>query len=187
MDTVNRLSRITIGLHWLIAITIIGLVALGLSMANFELYDYYETHKSIGILISGVIVIRVVWRISQGWPEHVSDYAKHEVLLAKVVHWTLIIATVVMPISGMMYSGASGHGFGIFGYEILAEHPDPMRAGEVIPLSEFWSNIGQNLHEYIGYLLILAIFLHVVGALKHHLVDKDTTLLRMLGKKKLIK
>lgn len=182
MDQVKRLSRLTIGLHWLIAVTMIGLIIIGLVMANFEEYDYYEIHKSIGILISGIIVIRVVWRIWQGWPEPVSDYARHEILLAKVVHWVLIVSTVAMPISDMMYSGASGHGFGIFGFHILSENPDPLKPGEVIPLSEFWGNVGQTLHEYIGYLLILAIVLHVAGALKHHLIDKDATLLRMLGK-----
>jgi cytochrome b561 len=184
MDTKNHLSPITIGLHWVIAITIVGLIGLGLFMTNLELYDYYDTHKSIGILISIVIVLRVIWRIKQGWPEPVSEYEKHEVIMAKIVHWILIISTVLMPVSGMLYSGASGHGFGVFGFEILRENPDPIKPGEVIPLSEFWSNVGQTCHDYIGYLLILAIVLHVVGALKHHLIDKDLTLLRMLGKNK---
>jgi cytochrome b561 len=183
LDTINQFSWLTIGLHWLVAITILGLIGLGLYMTNLEVYEYYDTHKSIGIILSGIIVIRVIWRIKQGWPVPVSNYAKHEVLIAKTVHWVLIISTVLMPITGMMYSGASGHGFGIFGFEILRENSNPMKLGEVMPLSEFWSNFGQIAHELIGYLLIFTIVLHVVGAFKHHLIDKDTTLLRMLGKK----
>jgi cytochrome b561 len=97
----------------------------------------------------------------EGWPLPVSNYAKHEVVLAKIVHWLLIVSTVLMPISGMVHSGASGHGFGIFGFEIVHANPNPADPEKVIPLNEFWSVFGQTAHEYIGYVLIFAIVLHV--------------------------
>lgn len=183
MDTKNSLSWLTIFLHWIIAFTIIVLIGLGLFMTNFEQYDYYDTHKSIGIILVSFIVLRVAWRIKQGWPVPVSNYAKPEMLLAKIVHWVLIVSTVLMPITGMIFSGATGHGFGIFGFEIFHENIDPTNPEKTIPFSLFWGDIGEISHEYLGYLLILAIVLHIAGALKHHFVYKDLTLLRMLGKK----
>jgi len=183
MDTKNSLSWLTLVLHWIIAFTIIGLIGLGLCMTNFELYDYYDTHKSIGIILVSFIALRVVWRIKQGWPVPISNYDKREMLLSKIVHWILIVSTVLMPITGMIFSGATGHGFGIFGFAILHENINPSNSEETIPLSQFWGYFGEISHEYLGYLLILAIVLHIAGALKHHLIYKDLTLLRMLGKK----
>lgn len=183
MDTKNNLSWLTLFLHWIIAFTIIGLIGLGLVMTNFEQYDYYDTHKSIGIILVGFIVLRVAWRIKQGWPVPVSNYDKREILIAKIIHWVLIVSTVLMPITGMIFSGATGHGFGIFGLEILHENIDPSNPEKTIPLNHFWGDFGEISHEYLGYLLIFAIVLHIAGALKHHLIYKDSTLLRMLGKK----
>ena len=181
LDTANRLSYITILLHWLIAITIIGLIALGLYMTNFELYDYYDMHKSIGIILSGIILVRVVWRIKQGWPVPASNNGKNELFLAKITHWLLITSSVLMPITGMISSGATGHGFGIFRLAMLKENIDPFNPEKTIPLSQFWGEVGEIAHEYMGYILILAIVIHIAGALNHHLIYKDSTLLRMLG------
>ncbi|WP_077338170.1 cytochrome b [Pseudocolwellia agarivorans] len=182
MVTTKRLSKITIVLHWFIAFSIIGLLALGWYMTNFELYQYYQIHKSLGVILVAFVLIRVVWRIKKGWPEHASNYPKHEVVLASATHWVLIVSTVLMPIFGMLYSGGSGHGFGIFGLEIFPSNHSLEDPSVVVPLSEFWSDFGHIAHEYNGYILMAAIALHVVGAFKHHIIDKDTTLSRMLGK-----
>jgi cytochrome b561 len=77
-------------------------------MTNFELYDYYDMHKSIGIILSSIIVVRVVWRIKQGWPVPVSNNGKNELFLAKILHWVLVISTVLMPITGMISLGLPG-------------------------------------------------------------------------------
>lgn len=181
MDSVNGLSRITLVLHWLVAIPMIGMLALGLYMTNLELFDYYDLHKSLGILLGGVIVLRVIWRLRQGWLPPVANYAKSEMLLARYTHWTLIISTLLMPVSGMIMSGASGHGFDVFGLELVRENPDPTHPDKVIAFNEFWSGFGETRHEYAGYILILAIVLHILGALKHQFIYKDAILRRMLG------
>ena len=67
-DTRERFSHITLSLHWLIAVFIIGLMALGFYMAETSSYDLYPTHKSMGIFIFFFIVIRVLWRWKNGWP-----------------------------------------------------------------------------------------------------------------------
>lgn len=182
MDTKNNLSLTTRSLHWLIAICFIALTAVGIYMANTEAWALYPLHKSFGVILFVVILLRVGWRVKQGWPTPVGQYQKIELVLAKVTHWILLLGTIAMPISGMLYSGMSGHGFGIFGWTILKGNYDPANPEQVIPHSELLSAISEQAHEIIGYTLAVAIVLHVAGACKHHFLDRDRTLLRMLGK-----
>lgn len=180
-DTQNRLSHLTISLHWLIALTIIGLLATGIYMEENKAYALYPIHKSIGIIIFVFVMIRVVWRVINGWPEPASTYKKIEQITAKIVHWILIVGTVLMPVSGMMMSGGGGHGLDIFGLEILAVNFDPNNPKEIIALNETVGEIGHKLHGLCGNIMIAAILLHIAGAFKHHFMDKDGTLRRMLG------
>lgn len=176
------LSRSTIALHWLLALAMIAMSGVGLYMANFEAWALYPIHKSIGILILLPALLRAVWRLKEGWPAPLGRSSALQQRAAQAVHWLLLLSTLAMPLSGMMYSGASGHGFGIFGLQLLAEQPDPGRPGEVLPLHAGLSDLAQNLHSLFGYLLIAALLLHVAGALKHQLLDRDGTLSRMLGR-----
>jgi len=183
-DSKEKLSPITIGLHWLVALTIIGLLTIGFYMTNTSSYGLYPIHKSIGVIIFSAVLLRVVWRLKNGWPEPVREYPSWEHRLAVATHWILIISTVVMPISGMLYAGASGHGFGIFGLEIVASNHDPANPAQVIPYNHALEEIAEEVHKIVAIILASAVLLHLVGALKHHVLDKDATLLRMLGKSK---
>jgi cytochrome b561 len=182
MDTKENLGLITRSLHWVIAICFIALISVGSYIANTETWALYSLHKSMGIILFVVILLRVGWRIKQGWPTPAGEYQKIEQLMAKVTHWVLLLGSMAMPITGMLYSGMGGHGFGIFGWTIVKGNYDPANPGQVIPYSELLSAFGEQAHEIIGYTLAVAIVLHIAGACKHHLVDKDRTLLRMLGK-----
>lgn len=182
MDTKDKLSLTTRSLHWIIAMCFIALTAVGIYMANTETWMLYPLHKSMGIILFVVILLRVGWRIKQGWPTPAGQYQKIEQRLSKITHWILLLGTVAMPITGMFYSGMSGHGFDVFGWTLVKSNYDPQNQGQVIPHSELLSAISEQAHEIIGYTLTLAIGLHIIGACKHHFLDKDRTLLRMLGK-----
>ncbi len=103
-DTRHKLSGLTIFLHWIVGITIIALTIVGIYMNENEVFALYPIHKSIGVLIFAVIVIRIYWRFVNGWPQPVRAYKAIEHNLAKIVHWALIIATIIMPISGFIMS-----------------------------------------------------------------------------------
>ena len=178
----RHLSSTTISLHWVVGLTMIALLASGIIMEEFELYSMYDIHKSIGVVIMLPVIARIVWRIKEGWPESAGDYTSFEKVSAKAVHYILIIATVLMPISGAMMSAAGGHGLGLFGLELVAANPDPANPNEVIPLNAMIAGIGHQAHSVLPNLMIAALILHIVGAYKHHIVDKDLTLKRMLGK-----
>jgi len=182
MDQQHQLSKTSVVLHWIVALVIISLSGVGLLMSQKEIWFLYRIHKSIGVLIFVVILMRVVWRLRQGWPKPIRQYARYEQALAKLVHWVLIVATVLMPVSGMLMSGVGGHGIAIFGWQLVAEHHSLNKPDHAEPYSEFWAQVGETGHEIIGYVLIVAIALHIAGALKHHIVDRDATLRRMLGR-----
>ncbi|MCG8428150.1 MAG: cytochrome b [Chromatiales bacterium] len=181
-DTKEKLSGLTIGLHWLVGLVMIGVFIVGKYMEINEAFFLYGPHKSIGILILIAVVARIIWRMKNGWPEPVSNYKKAEQIMAKLVHWILIIGTVLFPVSGIMMSGAGGYGLDIFGLELLANNPDPTNPMEMIPLNSTLAGIGHNMHSMLGKVMIAALALHVIGALKHHIIDKDNNLRRMLGR-----
>jgi cytochrome b561 len=182
MDSKLQLSLTTRLLHWVVALGFIALSAIGIYMANTESWALYDWHKSFGILLFGIILVRAGWRLRQGWPAPLHTQDKVSQLVARFVHWFLLLGTLAMPITGMLYSGGSGHGFSLFGWVIVPENPDAENPGNVIAYSETMGQFGETAHEILGYALVVAILLHIIGALKHHLLDKDRSLLRMLGK-----
>lgn len=182
LDTAKQLSRMTIVLHWLVGISIILLLAVGTFMANTETWSLYPWHKSIGILVAVVALIRVLWRMKNGWLTPVAQYTNIEINLAKLIHWVLIIGTVLMPLSGFLMSALGGNGVAFFGIELVARNPDVMDPTKVVAHNASLAGAFHFLHHWVGYILIGAIALHIAGALKHHIIDKDSTLKRMLGK-----
>jgi cytochrome b561 len=182
MDTQDKLSTTTRVLHWLVALIIITMLAVGFYMATFEVWSLFPIHKAFGVIALLIILPRVLWRLKSGWPVTVREYPTWEHKLAVVTHWVLILGTLIMPISGFIFSGAGGHGVDVFGLVLAPMNPDPTNPHEVIPFNATVADIGHETHEIVGYIMAIAIVLHIAGALKHHIIDKDRTLLRMFGK-----
>ena len=181
-DSRDKLSIVTISLHWLVAVLMMGLLASGVYMEKFEAYALFPWHKSFGILIVGFVVLRVFWRVVNGWPEHIREYLRYEKILSKVAHWILILGSLLMPISGLIMAGFGGHGAEIFGIGIIPNNPSPENPGKNIPFNEELSRLGGSIHGIAANVIIATLLLHVMSALKHHFLDKDGTLKRMLGK-----
>ena len=88
-----------------------------------------------------------------------------------------------MPLSGVLMSGFGGHGLQFFGLELMASNPDPANPAKVLPVHGAIADAAHQLHGILGNVIIAALILHVLGACKHHFLDKDGTLKRMLGRK----
>lgn len=175
------LSGTTKLLHIIIALGMIILLSVGIIMSEFELFFLYDLHKSFGAIIFVLALARVLWRVKKGWPSAVGVMSKIQHVIAKAIHWILIVSTVLYPLSGLMMSIGGGHGLAVFGLEIVAETVDV--TGDAIPVNAFIGGLGHDIHGLIVYFVIAAIVLHVVGALKHHLIDKDETIIRMFSLK----
>lgn len=172
------ISTITKIMHSVVGITMILLIAVGIYMEETEAFSLFPIHKSIGVIVFFFAVFRVFVRIKEGWPEPVGTSSIIQLIIAKIVHWGLIIMTLLYPVSGMMMSGGGGHGVPIFALSLIPANHDPV-TDKIIPLNETISSIGHTLHESLTFVLIALIVLHAVGALKHHFIDKDQTIKRM--------
>ena len=183
MDTKQQFSKLTVSLHWIVAILMITLLALGLIMVETHDYSLYPLHKSLGVLVLVFALVRSFWRMKNGWPVPASSYKAYEHMLAGIVHWILILGTLIMPLSGVILSSMSGHEVPFFGFDIIPANHDPANPQDVLPRNKALSDPAGEVHEIVGWLLIGAVAFHVVGALKHHIIDKDGTLRRMLGQR----
>ena len=183
MDTRERFSPLTITLHWLVALGILGLIAFGIYMVKTESWPLYHIHKSFGLLIFTLALLRALWRWKNGFPQPLGRPSPFEHLAALWMHRLLLACTLLMPLTGMLYSAASGNGFGIFSLEIFPANPQHDASGAALPLNAGLSGLGQNLHDTLGYLLLVLIILHAAAAVWHHFMHKDQTLNRMLGRK----
>ena len=170
------LSKGTIALHWLVAIAFLVVLGLGLYMEELpkgpEKFEIMDIHKSLGFAFLFLSVIRLGWRIREGVIPPISESQAWQDKMAKGIHHLLLLATILMPVSGLMMSIGGGHGVDFFGSVIVA-------GGDKI---EWLGGLGHEIHEILANLAILAVLLHVAGGLKHHIIDKDATLTRMLGK-----
>ncbi|RJE71018.1 cytochrome b [Pseudoalteromonas sp. MSK9-3] len=178
----STLSPLTISLHWLVGLTMIGVIVIGYYMVYWDVGPLYPIHKALGVLALFIILPRVIWRLKKGFPVPASDYPKHEHQLSVIVHWLLLLGTLALPISGMLYSGFGGYGINIFGFELVTRNE---LNGEVIAFNETIYYSAKLSHSWIAYILTGALVLHIIGAIKHHVVDQDNTLRRMLGYKEI--
>lgn len=179
MASQHELTKIGRYLHWIAAVVILALMIIGFYMVNTESWGLYDWHKSIGLMALLLIVVRMIYRLKRGWLKPVRQYPRHELLASHIVHWLLLVGVLAIPLTGMLYSGASGHGFGVFGWRLMPENHD---ATGVVPHDEVLALWGQQAHSLLGYGLAIVIALHLLGALKHHFLDRDDTLRRMLGR-----
>lgn len=177
--TKPSLSGTTKLLHIVVALFMITLLTVGIYMSNTETYSLYPIHKSFGAIVLLLALARIFWRVKKGWPTPLGKASKLQLAVAKLVHWLLITATVLYPISGLMMSIAGGHGLSVFGLELVAMNFDA--AGEVIAINGTIAGIGHEIHGLLVPVVITAIVLHVAGALKHHVIDKDDTITRMFS------
>jgi cytochrome b561 len=162
-------------LHWLMAVLIIGLGLVGLYMADLpnspQKIKIYALHKSTGLTVLALLLLRVAWRMADRRPDEV-PMPRWQTLAARGVHVLLYVLMLVLPISGWMYNSASGYPlqwFGLFNLPSLTGGADPELKGTA-----------HMIHEFGFYVLVLLLIAHAGAALKHHFVDRDDTLVRML-------
>jgi cytochrome b561 len=181
-DTREQLSPLSVGLHWLIGLTMIGMVIFGLVLEDMHPADaagkasksyLIGLHVSIGVLVLVFATWRLARRIRLGLPEHVGIYKAWELGLAKAIHYFLLFATLAMPISGIVMTIGRARPVEFFGLPLI---PKLLAEKNVL-----LTNAGGATHAILGKLILLAVALHIAGALKHHIVDRDGTLRRMLG------
>jgi len=176
-NTDTRYGLVSRANHWVSAILFIGLVAVGIYMVDLpkspDKFELYDLHKSLGIGLFSLMMLRLIWLKVSPNPEQISKN-KFEHILGHAVKGIFYLAMIMMPISGWIMSNSGGHEVAFFEFFVL-----PQIVGE----NETIHAISKAIHSTAGPLMIIFIVLHIAGAMKHHFVYKDDTLKRMLGKK----
>ncbi|MDP1660101.1 MAG: cytochrome b [Methylotenera sp.] len=191
----TRYTKTAIVLHGLIAIGVFAMFILGWFMheipkdaakqTGFDLFNlgiytwqlaeavsprtfYYNLHKSIGVTLLALIAFRVLWRITHRPPAMLVSYKAWERKLATGTHHLLYLLMVAMPISGLIMAINSKYGVMWFGIDFISglDNKD---------LRELFKEV----HEIVGTAFLILIILHIAGALKHKLIDKDDTMKRI--------
>lgn len=176
-NTASTYGSVAITLHWLVAVTVIGLATLGLWMTDLTYYSpYYRSapfwHKSIGISLAVLIVLRLIWRWANPKPVHMTGHKAWEVRVASMVHGLLYLLLIVIVLSGYLISTATGQGIDVFGWFTLS--------ALVSGLPEQADRAGL-VHYWLAITVLVLAGIHALGALKHHFIDRDNTLRRMFG------
>ncbi len=173
----ERYGLIAILIHWLVAVTVIGLFALGYWMVDLTYYDDWykrapDIHRSIGLLLFGVMLLRVLWRAVNQNPAPLPEHRRWEVISAHLAHSLLYLLLFVAMISGYLISTADGSSISVFGWFDV-----PSVTGQVKGLED----TAGTVHYWSTWAIVALAAVHAAGALKHHVIDRDRTLRRMLG------
>ncbi len=195
MSQSSRYTKTAIVLHWLIALGIFFMFALGWFMHEiprdapkqmaFDLFDfgiytwqlteevsprtfYFNLHKSVGVTLLALILFRQFWRLTHTPPAMLTSYKAWERKLAVAAHHALYLLLIAMPLTGLIMAINSKYGVMWFGMDLVGglDNKD-MR------------ETFKEIHELVGTLLLVIIVLHIAGAIKHKVIDKDGTMDRM--------
>jgi len=195
MNNNTKYTNVAIVLHWLIGIAILFMFVLGWFMTelpketpkttSFDIFNlglitwgveeeqsqrsfYFNLHKSVGLSLLMLIVLRMYWRFTHRPPAFLNSMKLWEKRLAKATHHSLYLLMFLIPLSGIIMSAGSKYGIMWFGIKVIPGFDDKA-------IRELF----YEFHEIFGLLLLLILILHILGAVKHSIVDKDGTLRRM--------
>lgn len=168
-------------IHWAFAVFMIGMLSLGFYMKSPEYsLPTFQLHKSLGLVFFGLLFIRIYTTIKYPWRTSAIDPGSKNI--AGKVHLALLALMIVVPASGLLSSGFSGYSVHLFELVIVPQNLDA--AGNSVPFHAVVYGFAKRLHWISAYALAALVCLHVLAALKHHLIDKDAVLVRMLGREK---
>lgn len=172
----ERFDGISISFHWLVALAYFGLFAVGAYMVTLDYYSpLYTTlpywHKALGVLLIGIFVARFAWKIFRSKPDALPTHKKHELIGASLAAWGMNIGLLGVLLSGYLITTSAGAGIDVF---------------EMFTLNAI--DLGVNnqedmaglVHWVVSYIVLAIATIHAFAALKHHFIDKDKTLRRIL-------
>ncbi len=183
---VERYTRPAIWLHWIIGVLMIGNIAIGFLHESFgedNVRFMINTHKSVGITVLGLAIMRLLWRLTHRPPALPSTYQRWEKGASHAVHWLLYFLIFALPVTGWMHDSAwkaapeiKMYWFGLFEWPRMGwiMNMDPVA-------KEAFHDVMGERHELLGWILIALLVLHIGGALKHQFIDKERELQRMMG------
>ena len=173
---INTFNKTAILLHWGIAFLIMAQFLIGLDMVDIPKGPdssrpfWFNTHKSIGIVLGCLILFRLYWRLRSGVPESPASSPTWERIVANLSHILLYFCMILMPISGLVGSLFSKYDLLFLGVKIpkFFEHDG------------FIKELMTNTHQWTAYIFLAIICIHILAAIKHLVIDCDGIFERMM-------
>lgn len=183
MHDAQRYNAVAKMLHWVIAIAIVALIVVGKVMVDLprgdpDKFALYQTHKSVGLTILLLTLVRIGWRLTYRAPAMPPSMKWWEHLAAQGTHFAFYFLLLAIPLSGWAMASTSSAGVPTFWFGLFEVPSLPGLSGE--PEMRDVYETAKEGHELLGNLTILLILLHVGAALKHHFWNRDDVLRRML-------
>ena len=165
-------SRTAIALHWIIAALIVGNVAGALladALGPPAAGAIMAVHKSFGLTVLGLSLVRLGWRVAHGFTRFPDATSGWDAVAARATHVAFYGLMIAVPLAGWAMMSAGTRPLAWFGI------PFPK-----LPVSKALGGVAHDAHEILAFATVGLLVLHVAGALKHHLIDRDDVLARML-------
>lgn len=179
----NRYSAVAIALHWLIALLLVGQIAGGWIASDeatprAQAFQMFQMHKSFGLTILALSFVRLFWRLGHKAPALPPGMAGWEIFAARATHILFYALIIAMPLSGWALISTAPYSvttmyFGLFEVPLLPILSEALRNKETHAFFE-------SVHSALVWLTIGLLALHIGAALKHHFINKDDVLARML-------
>lgn len=172
----NKYGLIAMLLHWSMAILIIALFALGTYMVELDYYHPWyklapDLHRSFGVIVASLMIFRLVWRLNNMRPRELGEAWERRI--ATWLHRLFYVLIAGIAVSGYLVTTAEGQPVVVFN---LFDIPATFTG------FENQEDIAGEIHEWLTTTLIVLVSLHALAALKHHFINRDSTLRRMFGK-----
>ncbi len=175
LELSNRYTRTAISLHWLMAILLIGLFAVGTYMHELPLSPWklqvYSWHKWAGVTAFILVLARLAWRFTHRPPPLPLNMPRSTELAAHVGHALLYLLMIIIPLTGWLMSSAKG---------VQTVYLGMIPLPDLLAKNKELGNLLQDVHAWLNYTLATIVVIHIAAALKHHFIDKDNVLTRML-------
>ena len=170
-----RYSGPAVALHWVVAALVVAAAGLGLYMADLPetapgREPLFGVHRSLGVTVFALLVVRAAWRALHRPPELVSGMPRRQRIAAKATHVLLYVLLAAVPITGYLLTNFDAETVKVFGLALPPLVAPDKAAGRLFG----------DVHSFAAWTLLVLAGLHTLAALKHHFIDRDATLLRML-------
>lgn len=170
MNDKENYGSVTKTLHWILAVLVVIMLTVGLLIDKLP-HIFGSVHKFTGLVVLGIAVLFILWIQINPRPGY--ELPRFQIIIAKTVQHVMLLAVLIMPLSGWYFSTAAGK---------------PPHLGSLllpmpgVSLDRTWVPFALNIHKYVAYTLIGLVSVHTLAALAHHFVYKDNILRRMLRK-----
>ncbi len=173
---VVKFSRVSVLLHWLMALLIVAAFGLGLVMTDMPgitpaKLQYFSWHKWLGITVLFLAALRLLWRLTHPAPPYMKFMPQWQLRISALAHVALYVLMFAVPLSGYFYSLAAG-----VPVVYLGLLPLPV----IIDANPELKPVLKELHESLNWILFALVAVHVLAVIKHQFMDKDNLFKRML-------